>query len=489
MTSYETTQVEGANRSNVSQVRGWAKSRIRRADVAMWGECVAPRQTGARWNFDLAYVNAKDVEFLSCTIWESQAPKIDLELRKMGLSLEQAMTTGMALKLTGTTWLGKDGKLYVTVTAIEPELVRRGSLYLEDMRAMDAMKVAGVASERLCDSFTHDNPKSALQTLGRSPVRIMVLGPEGAQGIGDFRRRLRHNRTPSPHVVYRALSWTLAENIQTVKTHLDDAYLQNVDLVLFVQGGGHWSVLRGYERKDLALAIHSSRVPVATAVGHDANVSLADRAAKLSFITPTAAAEAIGNALDYQHYKQRNAVREAAGQKKRKADLAARTVERETFRDKTKNLETKVNDLERSLAKALQDTDLAQTQRTAEVHRANCIHTQDLLELASRRVRFNSRLATAATLIGVAVLIAGTHEVMGLLRIDRGPAEQWLYATSLALLGAALVLKQLVARRNITRPSAAPMKRPPANAYTWRFAVKRVHTIRGLRKLRHHTPL
>jgi exonuclease VII large subunit len=104
-------------------------------------------------------------------------------------------------------------------------------------------------------------------------------------------------KVPYPEVVYRALSWTESSSIKTVEAHLNEASRRNIDLVVLVRGGGPWSQLRGYERLDLALAIHKSRVPVATAVGHNADISLADRAAVLSFTTPTAAAEAISNEL------------------------------------------------------------------------------------------------------------------------------------------------------------------------------------------------
>jgi exonuclease VII large subunit len=489
MTPYETTEALRPGYSTVSQIRNRLSDKVRRVETAISGECMAPQWTGERWNFDLVSVSSKDVDFLPCTVWENQAPKIEAKLREAGFSLEEAMTAGMTLEVTGTTWLGKDGRVHVRVTAIEPGYVRRGSLHLQDKAAMATIGAAGIASHRLCQSFTHDNPTSAFQAIDRLPKRVMVLGPPGAQGIGDFKRRLGNNRTSSPQVVYRALSWTPAGNIRTVQEHFDEAHRQDMDLVLLVQGGGHWSMLRGYERADLALAIHRSRVPVATAVGHDANVSLADRAATLSFITPTAAAEAIVNALNHQYFRGKKDSREAAAQKRRKADHAARTAERQAAASEIQNLKGQIANREDELVRVQEAASQREFELGAKVYRAAAAHTLDLLEAAEQRVRFISRLATATTAIMVAALIRFGQEILSLVPAGLGPANYWLYVATVIFAGAAVVVRQQLARRKITLSSAKPMRYPHPNADSWRQATKTVRTIRGLRKLRHHTPL
>ncbi|MGN7250003.1 exodeoxyribonuclease VII large subunit [Arthrobacter sp. SAFR-014] len=274
-----------------------------------------------------------------------------------------------------------------------------------------------------------------------------------------------------------------------MQAHFDEAYRQDMDLVLLVQGGGHWSMLRGCERADLALAIHKSRVPVATAVGHDANVSLADRAAKLSFMTPTAAAEAMGNALNHQQFRGKKDAREAAAQRRRKADHATRKAEREAVTSEIQNLKKVIKNLEDELAQAREAAMKRAFELEARAHRAVAVHTLDLLESAEQRVRFTSRLATATTAITVAALIRFGHEILSLVPGDRGPADYWLYVATVAFAGAALVVRQRLARRKITFSSTRPMSYPHPDADSWRQATKTVRTIRGLRKLRHHAPL
>jgi exonuclease VII large subunit len=491
MTPYETTPTLRSDYSTVSEIRNWFKDKVRRVEVALGGECVAPQQTDGRWNFDLVSLSAQGVDYLPCTIWEDRAPKIDAKLRDAGSSLEEAMTAGMALRVTGKMWLGKDGKVYVTVTAIEPGFVRRGGLYLEDQEAMAAMVAAGVSKHRLCPAFTHDSPLSAFQAIDLLPRRIIVLGPSGAQGMGDFKRRLRNSRSSSLYVVYRALSWTPAGNIRTMQTHLEEAYSQGMDLVLLLQGGGHWSMLRGYERADLALLIHKSRVPVATAVGHDANVSMADRAATLSFITPTAAAEAIGNALSQQYFREKRHAREAAAQKRRTAENAAKTAQRHATAAKMLSLQDQVKNLKGKLALTLETANVAKHRAfdlEAKVQWAAATHIADLLETAEQRVRFISRLITVATVATAAALITFGEDFLSLLQPAPRPLDYWLYAATVILAGAVLVVRQSLARRKIAFPSAKPMKRPHIDMNSWRFAAKRVLTIRSLRKLRYHRP-
>jgi hypothetical protein len=344
--------------------------------------------------------------------------------------------------------------------------------------------VAGVPSERLGELFAHANPKTAFQGMDCKPTRIMVLAPAGAKGVGDFKHHLRNTNVPCPEVVYRTLSWTESSSITAVQAHLNEAKRRNMDLVVLVRGGGPWSQLRGYQREDFALAIHNSHVPVATAVGHNADVSLADRAAKLSFITPTAAADAIGTELKREFFgqKRKTAAVEGAG---RKALHAAVPEEGDEAQGTIERLEANLADAWKTAAKARRDaSDLAAT-----AYRSAAVHTQDLLEAAERRIRFTSRLTTLATVAAGVALIVGAEPALALSRTATGPASYWLYIASVTSLCGALAVRQRSARRKIFEPSSKPMKHPHPDADTWRQATKSVQSIRGLRKLRHHKPL
>jgi hypothetical protein len=394
------------------------------------------------------------------------------------------MSEGMVLTIEGTLWVSAEGNVGVRVTKIEPGFSRRGEIYGEDKRAMAALRSAGVHSSRLGKKFAHDNPRNAFRDIGVSPERVMVLGPSDAQGIGDLKRRLSHNAGSTPEVIYRTISWTSGSNIGAFQANLQEARRLKLDVVLLVQGGGHWSRLRGYQRADLALAIQKSPVPVATAVGHDANISVADRAAKLSFTTPTAAAEAIANDLNFHQWQQKKAARDTAARERRKAELAARDAA-------SVLLENKIRILKKSCAAAWEAVDAAQRKQAetdAGLHVAFKLHTQDLLETAEARVRLISRVASAAILVAFAAVVLFGDKVLAHFQSSHDIVPDWLVTGAVVVTGVGLLVWQRRARRALGLPSVSGMKHPPGDVDSWRFAVKTVRTIRKLRQLRYHMP-
>ncbi|MFF1883739.1 exodeoxyribonuclease VII large subunit [Pseudarthrobacter sp. NPDC058196] len=391
----------------------------------------------------------------------------------------------MVLTIRGTLWFSADGSVGVRVSNIEPGFARRGELYIEHKRAIASLRRAGLDSRRLSNDFVHDNPKNAFQDVGFKPERFMVLGPAKAQGIGDLRRRLSQSAGSAHEVIYRSHSWTAGSNIDAFRAHLQEAKRLDLDLVLLVQGGGHWSRLRGYQRADLALAIHTSPVPVATAVGHDANISLADRAAMLSFTTPTAAAEAIANVLDLDRWRRKRDARNAFAQERRQEELAAKTASIDLQKAKMKVVEQRCTAAREAEEKAR----TKQSEAVAALHMALRLHTNDLLETAEARVRFLSHAESAVTILAIVALVAYNDEVLRLLQISPNAVHNWIYVLTTISTGLWLLVGQRRARKAAGLPSASPMKHPPGDVDSWRVAVKRVRTVRKLRQLRRHMPL
>ena len=487
-TSYAKPE-KGFKHRTVSEIRRGVKSLVHQSQVLITGECIAPRRTDSRWNFDLASVSAGRVDLLPCTIWDEQSSAIEKTLENAGLSLQEALTDGMVLKLSGSTWLSRDGRVCLRVTDVVPDFSREGHIYLEDQRSLRALEAAGASADRLFAPYVHSDSERAFEKMTRGPERIMVLAPENSQGLGDFKRRLGSGKHPKPEVTFRGFSWPAA-GIQTLRNHLSDAASADLDMVIILRGGGHWSDLRGYGREDLALVIHRSKVPVATAVGHDVDITLADRAAALSFATPTAAAEAISNELRRRYWAKKKLSSRPSERKKghlahgsAASHLTLAAKGRERLRE---NSEWKV-----------QKTNLQQAVAAANLHRraadqklrdAFYLHTKDLLEDAEQRVRMISQFLTFGTLAAVSLLLVSARSVFELLFGIVEDGALWSYCLGAAAAGGALVWLQRRERQNIMVPATKMLKDPPADVEAWRFAIKRVKTINSFRKLRLHKP-
>jgi exodeoxyribonuclease VII large subunit len=62
---------------------------------------------------------------------------------------------------------------------------------------------------------------------------------------------------------------------------------QSVDVIVITRGGGSTDDLAAFNELALAQAISRSRIPIMTAIGHQSDNTLADKAACAFAITPT----------------------------------------------------------------------------------------------------------------------------------------------------------------------------------------------------------
>lgn len=204
---------------------------------------------------------------LSCTLWRQAAAKLKW-LPENGQQVEAYATAGL---------FRRRGELRMEVTRIEAT-GRSGPRDRERDDLLTRLRAEGcLAPER----------KRSLPEL---PERVgIVTSAEGA-AIGDIRRVLER-RGWWGRTVLAPCRVEGAEAADDIVRALGRVGGAGVDLVILARGGGSRESLWGFDTEPVARAILACPVPVVSAVGHEADVSVADLVADVRAATPTAGAE------------------------------------------------------------------------------------------------------------------------------------------------------------------------------------------------------
>lgn len=302
-----------------------------------------------------AYFTLKDeTAQLSAAIWKSTTAKLKFDLRN-----------GMQVVCRGRIEVyPPHGKYQLVATSVEPMGV--GALELAFQQLQEKLAREGLfAPERkkrppkiirrigLATSATGAAIRDFLNVLGRRTKRVdVVVAPTKVQGDGAARD------------VVRAL--TLLNDLR------DELRL---DAIALVRGGGSVEDLWTFNEEPVVRAIAASRLPVATGIGHEIDVSLSDLAADLHALTPSDAAarlvpedEAFVRALDDWSVRLRRGVErriETAGERlKRIAAARAFVVPAEVLTEKRRQ---RALDFERRLTAGVETALKKAELRTAEV--------------------------------------------------------------------------------------------------------------------------
>jgi exodeoxyribonuclease VII large subunit len=126
------------------------------------------------------------------------------------------------------------------------------------------------------------------------PRRIaLVTSPTGA-AVRDFLEVLRR-RWAGVHVIVvpaRVQGVGAAEEIAAAIATVNRAVLE-IDVLVVGRGGGSQEDLWSFNEEVVVRAIHASRIPIVSAVGHEIDITLADLVADVRALTPSNAAELV----------------------------------------------------------------------------------------------------------------------------------------------------------------------------------------------------
>lgn len=120
----------------------------------------------------------------------------------------------------------------------------------------------------------------------------LITSPTGA-AVHDFLVTTR-KRLPGQHVEIMPVRVQGDEAAAEIAQAILDANLRaEADVIVLCRGGGSMEDLWAFNEEKVARAIHHSVIPVVTGIGHEIDYTIADLAADLRTVTPTAAAEAV----------------------------------------------------------------------------------------------------------------------------------------------------------------------------------------------------
>jgi exodeoxyribonuclease VII large subunit len=205
---------------------------------------------------------------LRCVMWSSLAGKLPFKLE----------TGRMFICAGNLTVYEARGTFQMDVKKIEPQ-------------GIGALKLALEQRARKLEAEGLFSPERK-RTLPLLPQRIGVItSPDGA-ALQDFLKILEAAPVPVEVRVFpaqvqgKSAAGEVAAGIKYFQKHPPD-------VIVITRGGGSFEDLMPFNEEFLVRAVVAGRVPLVSAVGHEVDITLCDRAADLRVPTPTAAAQEI----------------------------------------------------------------------------------------------------------------------------------------------------------------------------------------------------
>ncbi|MBM4030489.1 MAG: exodeoxyribonuclease VII large subunit [Planctomycetes bacterium] len=206
---------------------------------------------------------------IAAVVWRSSASRLRFELED-----------GMEVIVSGSlTVYEPRGSYQIIISSIRPKGL--GALQLAFLQLKDKLEKEGLFRPEL---------KKPLPYL---PDCVGVVTSATGAAIQDILKVLAR-RFPPAHVVLRPVRVQgegAAEEIARAIAEFNE--WGGADVLIVGRGGGSIEDLWAFNEEAVARAIHASRIPVISAVGHEIDVTIADFVADRRALTPTEAAELV----------------------------------------------------------------------------------------------------------------------------------------------------------------------------------------------------
>lgn len=215
---------------------------------------------------------------LAVVLFARDRQRVNQFIRDQGGNIR--MDDGVRVRVRGklSTYASRSS-LQLRMSAIDPRFTLG---VLEQMRKQ---VLAALEADDLLD-------RNATMFLTRVPLRVAVVTSVGSAAAADAMEEFDGAGLGFEVFLFDARVQG-ADAGDSLAAALRAADVFGVDLVLVIRGGGARTDLAAFDLEVVARAIAMMSVPVFTGIGHEIDLSIADRVAYRSFKTPTATAAAV----------------------------------------------------------------------------------------------------------------------------------------------------------------------------------------------------
>ena len=177
-------------------------------------------------------------------------------------------------------------------------------LYIDDMQP-DGLGSLFLALQQLKEQFEREGlfAPHLKKPLPKYPRVIGVITSPTGAAVRDIITTIRR-RYPAANVLLFPVivqGPNAAPSVADAIARMNE--LDEADVLIVGRGGGSFEELWAFNEEAVVRAIHASRIPVISAVGHETDTTLADFVADVRAATPTAAAElAVPNLMELRRH-------------------------------------------------------------------------------------------------------------------------------------------------------------------------------------------
>jgi exodeoxyribonuclease VII large subunit len=249
----------------------WVRGDVQRLTTSRAGHCY----------FELVERDARRREpraVAAAILWSNRRQEVEQALGRAGLELAEDLSIRVKVRVT---FYESSGKVQLEVLDIDPSFTA-GDLALAREQVRRALRAAGVfdANRRLPFPLV--------------PLRVALVTSRGSAAYHDFTHELRVSGFAFAVELFDTRVGPGAAGELAAAVRRAGAA---GDVMILVRGGGARSELTVFDSEAVAFAVASAGIPVWTGVGHEIDRSICDEVAQRCFKTPTAAAQALVEAV------------------------------------------------------------------------------------------------------------------------------------------------------------------------------------------------